>query len=1545
MRPVNIYLSIAIHKILKNPSKKNKYICNKSRLSFVLYDMRKRFSTYIVLVFTILLSACNKIDYSDHESEVAIFSKPIKEVERLATEGNVDAKFRLALEEMPYSQDKAIAKIKSLYYDSKHLLSGYYIANRCSNPDEKSKLLLEIANSGNSYTSVLAKCNILKDDLKSSLHSKDKEKFDKAYSELLSYAKMEFQPAAVMLIFFIKTNLDEVENLKDVSKDILSLYEILSKNSQTHAKYYALCHAETLIKLGRWNEAIPILQPIANDFMKRENFTMAQSMARTISGNFYAEAKATALMACAYENGLGVRKDEALEKKYRDKTIQLQNEWFFKSFTRAFEMSYGDKNSFVFDSPKDAKIYRDAAIESENSKMRRLRDYNSEIAKKIETASKMPIECLKNASDEIGKVEYAKKLLGLKSINIDKYTLGKYNKEKSKEAISILEELADNGNQYANLTLAELYMNGNSRSGIFYILNMPVDFAPEKARKYASKAIGIGTENAWTARAFKLLGDADLLKIGGRKYMPLDGFTVKTNAIDSALNNYSTAAKLGDTSALIRLHHIYANGIATGFGKYLVEANQLAAFSYAKDSLDLGDLSLANYVIYNLYEGKFSKTNVSLAKKYIKKVLSIPGSQEENGNIYELAAILAENNQLEGYAPKDAEKIRNTIPYRWKHIILNEYKSGRFKSKNGEEYWNAAEQPKKEPRYVNTEFSDYFKSLPKTKENRFLYGLSTCEFKFYNEMQIHPEAESGFKELEALAKEEYIDAVKVLAGNMIFPGINEPYKHNFRAIAKKLNLPISSFDNQKYNMARYEETKDDEFLYMVLYGTSLAWEESLEFLSKHAKNNYNALPWAALRLLKADADESPQEFEDVVKFIKECAKDPFYTSEANMLLAYAYSGNPKMKNDQKLSSHYIQLANNASKGEHHNEYNFNYDFVDNKALIRLNTFLLSANKTEKLDNLYYARQNSLNDLRALHKKNPKNASIKMALAEKEKEAGNHSKAFKLYKELNESNPDELNYSTPLAELYYYGLGVKADKKLALEYYRKLFSALKKTDLGISINAECIFENSLQLYATNMDYCKVKIPKEVIIENIRDIPVSSIRQLMGSRILSYLRKNGEVKLHDELEKKFIYEGNQEVMMYAARRLIDMNTPDGDKKAFELLSKLHEKQNIPAILELGSMYFLGRGTKQDYKKAFEIFKSRATDITHINTASCIWVSLMYKMGLGTEKSEDMSKKYIDLACQSRYFEYNFNSFANQLIYGNGYHYDFRNAPRCPELGVELLKRSIFTKKPNCDSFLTYAILLEEGKYVKRDLKQAAEYYEKFARTRRANPNMENEDIWGFSEAIRVLKNTGDESDRKKAFELASEWIKAEPNSVNAKIDMALLKMHGIGTEKNLDEAISYLNKAVNSTLKKKGYIWRAYGILAYCYMEGIGVEKSPQKVREIIATIRKTKTSRCGVWYPFLTYAEWFNPNREITDTDVVDDPILPKNKEMTKFWLGEFERVADTAKNPKFSVKAYERLIKFFSEEKGFKDPQKVENLKGKLVKAKERVSAKNKTTK
>ena len=70
---------------------------------------------------------------------------------------------------------------------------------------------------------------------------------------------------------------------------------------------------------------------------------------------------------------------------------------------------------------------------------------------------------------------------------------------------------------------------------------------------------------------------------------------------------------------------------------------------------------------------------------------------------------------------------------------------------------------------------------------------------------------------------------------------------------------------------------------------------------------------------------------------------------------------------------------------------------------------------------------------------------------------------------------------------------------------------------------------------------------------------------------------------------------------ARRALDLKTPEGDKKAFEMFSKMVECGYKLCLPELGIMYFAGRGTKRDYKKVLSRAPGGRTQLAQGSAAS--------------------------------------------------------------------------------------------------------------------------------------------------------------------------------------------------------------------------------------------------------------------------------------------------------------------------------------------------------
>ena len=431
----------------------------------------------LLSIIALALSVCAsaKIDYADYKKLQDAYQISAPEAEKLSESGNPYAKLRSALDNIPYEREKSVSEIRELYEKRGLRLAGYYLSNFLKDKAEREKLLEKLAAGGGDYASSAAKCDLLFDNLKASADAADAKKFNASFDSLLSLAKDGFQPAAVKLAFFIETNCGKIKNFRDAAAELPALYGILSRASK-EMDFYQMKRGEALAKRSDWKGAMEILRPLAEKFLAREKFSAAQSLARFTSGNFYGEAKSAALVAHAYRDGLGIEANPAKAELLQGKIRSLKNPHFCLSFESTFALTYGNKRMFVADSPEEAAMYANMAREFENSATDRMREYNASIEEKIKKAYNKSLEELKNSSDDIEKVVYAKKLLGLETLFAFDYVIGKYDKQKAKDALSILERLSAESNAYASLALAELYSSGNSKNASFIAANMPVDF-------------------------------------------------------------------------------------------------------------------------------------------------------------------------------------------------------------------------------------------------------------------------------------------------------------------------------------------------------------------------------------------------------------------------------------------------------------------------------------------------------------------------------------------------------------------------------------------------------------------------------------------------------------------------------------------------------------------------------------------------------------------------------------------------------------------------------------------------------------------------------------------------------------------------------------------------------------------------------------------------------------------------------------------------------------------------------------------------------------
>ena len=174
-----------------------------------------------------------------------------------------------------------------------------------------------------------------------------------------------------------------------------------------------------------------------------------------------------------------------------------------------------------------------------------------------------------------------------------------------------------------------------------------------------------------------------------------------------------------------------------------------------------------------------------------------------------------------------------------------------------------------------------------------------------------------------------------------------------------------------------------------------------------------------------------------------------------------------------------------------------------------------------------------------------------------------------------------------------------------------------------------------------------------------------------------------------------------MKLAAAKNLELKTPAGDAKAFEIFNELLKSGDKSVLNTVGALYFLGKGVGRDYGKARKIFESGSTLEPEISQEACLWLALMHMEGLGVKKSEETSQKYLQLTCKlgssSEVFDMaKFLISAEKFPIGS-----LGPIPHSRKLGAELMKclieenAGIANYRDN--STLEYAQFLEDGKYI--------------------------------------------------------------------------------------------------------------------------------------------------------------------------------------------------------------------------------------------------------
>jgi len=202
---------------------------------------------------------------------------------------------------------------------------------------------------------------------------------------------------------------------------------------------------------------------------------------------------------------------------------------------------------------------------------------------------------------------------------------------------------------------------------------------------------------------------------------------------------------------------------------------------------------------------------------------------------------------------------------------------------------------------------------------------------------------------------------------------------------------------------------------------------------------------------------------------------------------------------------------------------------------------------------------------------------------------NYEKAFECYKK----SADLGNSSAicNLGKMYYNGFGINKDIVMALALYEK--------SAGLGNGLAMILLGNHYYYVLN-DYEKaIKLYEKAIKSgNIKAIKIIN-----------------KIKYQDDISKiKYITEIKDVLYQDAYNIFLGKGVKQNYKRAFELYKKATEFNNIDAMNCLGYCYQKGFGTELNYEKAFECYKKSA-DLG--NSSAICNLGKMYYNGFGVNK----------------------------------------------------------------------------------------------------------------------------------------------------------------------------------------------------------------------------------------------------------------------------------------------------------------------------------------
>lgn len=276
------------------------------------------------------------------------------------------------------------------------------------------------------------------------------------------------------------------------------------------------------------------------------------------------------------------------------------------------------------------------------------------------------------------------------------------------------------------------------------------------------------------------------------------------------------------------------------------------------------------------------------------------------------------------------------------------------------------------------------------------------------------------------------------------------------------------------------------------------------------------------------------------------------------------------------------------------------------------------------------------------------------------------------------------------------------------------------------------------------------------------------------------------------------GNQAAMKYLAEavELMTSSSADDHVKAFDIFTDLQNTHGmLEATYELAICYRYGKGTEQDFRKAFRLYHDAAKRSHPGAMNSLGWC---YRNGKGCSQDWGQAIYWYSLAAENKDVRGMINLAS---CYENGF-----GVSKSPKKAFSWYKRAADAGYNN--GICSLGECYENGLGVEKNLKLAFDNYSRAAEL-------------GSSRAFGLLgkcyqNGFGTEKDLEKAFSAYAKG--AEAGDAQCMNNLGFFYQKGIGTDRDSAQAVYWFKKAAAAGSSD------AFANLAWCHQKGDGVDEN-------------------------------------------------------------------------------------------------------------------------